>query len=138
MAQIVIDASVFMQLLLSEAYSEQAHALREAYLSRKFGIAVPSLFAYEVLNAARYSKAYSVGELESLSEAVEWYRFEVHNVDTDFSKAIARAAMKYNLSVYDAAYVVLAQATGSVLYTADTEIIDKVKGPHVRHIKDFK
>ncbi len=137
MEQVVIDASVFVKLIIREEYSENAIALRDSYISRRLDIIVPSLFPYEVMNAAKYSKSYTVTELETLGETLDNYRFGVFEFGANYSRAITKMANKHDITVYDAAYVALAEMTGSILYTADSRLIRDTGLPFVRHIKEF-
>ena len=125
-------------MLIQEKYSENAYSLRDAYIGKTIDIIVPSLFHYEVLNAIKYSKAYSWNELETISETLENYRFGVFNFTTNFAKIIVSISTKYNITMYDASYVALASLTNSKFYTSDEKLIKAVRLPFVCHIKDFK
>ncbi len=138
MDQIVVDASVFAKLFIKEEYSENAYALRDAYISKKVDIIVPSLFPYEVLNALRYSASYDEKELENLAETLDGYKLGVFDFNANLGKRISVMASKYNISIYDASYVALASMMNSLLYTADEKLIKKVGLDFIKHIKDFE
>lgn len=138
MDPVVIDASVFVKLIIEEEYSENSVALRDAYIAKKMDIIVPSLFPYEVMNAAKYSNAYNEKELETIGETLENYRFGIYNFNSNFAKVIADISNKYDITMYDASYVALADMTRSLFYTADNKIIKATKLPFVKHIKDFE
>ncbi len=138
MDQIVIDASVFVKLISDETYSDKAYEIRDAYISKKLDILVPSLFPYEVLNALKYSKAFNELELENAADAIEDYGFGNFEMNREFGKLIAKLVTKYNITVYDASYVALATMIKSELYTTDQKLIDKINIDFVKHLKDFK
>jgi predicted nucleic acid-binding protein len=50
---------------------------------------------------------------------------------------MARVSLRHNVTIYDAAYVALAENLGRKLYTAD-EVLVKKFPKRVIHIKDFK
>jgi predicted nucleic acid-binding protein len=137
MGQIVIDASVFLKLISEEVYSEKAYEIRDAYISKKLDILVPSVFPYEVLNALRYSKAFKGEELESVVDAIEDYGFGSFEMNRDFAKKVATTATRYNITVYDASYIALAAITDSNFYTTDQKLLDNASLPFVKHLKDF-
>jgi predicted nucleic acid-binding protein len=134
----VIDANIFVKLLIKEEYSEYAYLVRDAYISGDAEILVPSLFNYEVLNAVRYSKTYSSMELEEVPGFIDDYGFTSFEMSGKFSSEVVRIALKYKIAVYDASYIALASITGSVLYTADQPLIDAVKLNFVKHIKGYR
>lgn len=138
MDQVVIDASVFVKLFIDEEYSENAYSLRDSYIVKDLAIFVPSLFQYEVLNALKYSKSFNTSELEKLAEALDNYKFGSFSLIGNFAKVTMDLAVKYNISVYDASYVALAEITNSEFYTADDKLIKAAKLPFIKHIRDFE
>jgi predicted nucleic acid-binding protein len=50
------------------------------------------------------------------------------------SRTVESAYLLYGLTLYDSAYVALADILNSILYTADIELLDKVSKPYVRHL----
>lgn len=138
MDRIVIDANVCIKLFVNEEYSENAYALRDAYVSKAIDIAVPSLFPYEVLNAIKYSKSYNEEELERIGEALENYKFGVFNFETKYAREIIRFSEGYSITVYDAAYVALASLLNTKLYTSDDKLIRALNLPFVIHIREFR
>jgi len=64
--KIVVDASVVAKWFLEEEYSGKALQLRDDYARGLLTVAAPSLLEYEVLNALKYSGAYSARELKEI------------------------------------------------------------------------
>ena len=138
MDKVVVDASVFAKLFIKEEYSENAYALRDAYIAKKVDIIAPSLFPYEVLNALKYSESYDEKELESLAETLDGYKLGIFDFNANLGKRISSVAAKYNMTIYDAAYVALAEMMNTTLYTADERLIKKARSNFIRHIKEFE
>jgi predicted nucleic acid-binding protein len=116
---IVLDASAVVDLLLNDglpkAFQGQLNGSDETFL-------VPHLLDVEVLSAIR-----------RLSAA---QRIEAHRAELLLRRLVELPAERYshapllgriwelrhNFSAYDATYIALAEATGSVLYTRDAKL----------------
>lgn len=116
---IVIDASVVVDLVLN--LEGLATAARER-LRDEDGFAAPEVFDLEVLSAIRRRER--AGELSSrrARAAVDAVReLGVHRVSHD--PLIDRIfLLRQRVSVYDAAYVALAEALGVPLITSDAKL----------------
>ncbi len=138
MDRIVVDSSVFVKLISDEPDSAKAFELRAAFIAGQVEILVPSLFNYEVLNAAKYSKGYDQKELEELAGMIDDYEFLAFELSGNFSRQTAIVAIRLGITLYDASYVALAMMSEAILYTSDQPLIDAVKQDFVRHIRDYK
>jgi len=133
----VIDASVAAKWFLAEPESQTSLELRRAHVDARVVLNAPVFLPFEVANALRYhallgaeSVAVAVGKLfgvqirldppapESLSQAVE-------------------VAYRTGLTVYDAAYLALAERLDCTLYSADERQIAAAPS-RVVHIRDFR
>ena len=116
---IVLDASVVVELL---ANGPLAGAIREELDGRNESFLVPYLIDIEVLSALR--------------RLVAGRRIDAHRSE-EFLEGLAtlpveRCAhtpligriweLRHNFTAYDAAYIALAEATGSVLFTCDEKL----------------
>ncbi len=135
--KIVVDASIIAKWFLDEEYSSEALMLRNDYVRGLFIIAVPTLLEYEVLNALKYSRVYSMEELLEIGNAINKYGFLVYELENDYKKLTIMIAEESGLSIYDAAYVALAKYLNTKLYTADNEIIEKFPKIAI-HIREYK
>lgn len=61
----VLDASVVLKWFIEEEDSVQALRLREEFYTGEREIVVPDLLLFEVANALRYNKSFSVGAVQS-------------------------------------------------------------------------
>jgi len=135
---VVVDACVIVKWFVDEEHSKVARLLRDSYVNGLVEIAVPALMPYEVLNALKRSGAYGKDELKEIAEVLEDYQFETYELSGDLAKSTIEIAMGKRLTIYDASYVALAGKLETVLYTADDEIIRKIRDENlVRHIRHY-
>jgi predicted nucleic acid-binding protein len=135
--KVVLDASVVAKWYLKEKYSEQALKIRDDYISGRITIAVPSLLDYEVLNALKYSGVYSEQELKDIARSLNKYSFEQWKFKDELKDEAVKIASKYNITIYDASYLALANLTKAPFYTTDEELLNKTAELKIaRHLKD--
>ena len=127
----VIDASVGVKLVITEALSKEAHALF-AHLAADPAVRfyVPDLFDIECANIlwkqvqrAGYPLKDAQLNLANLT-ALAMHRLPVTMLASD---ALAIAA-NHAISAYDACYVATAQRQGVPLITADSKLVSKMSG----------
>jgi predicted nucleic acid-binding protein len=123
---IVLDASVVVELLTNGALAD---SLRRDLAASNDSFIVPHLLDVEVANALR--------------KLVAGQRFDSHRSQEFLAGLAALPAerfshlpllarmweLRHNFTAYDAAYIALAEATNSVLYTTDEKLR---KGRHAR------
>lgn len=126
-----------MKWYLEEEYSDGARLLRDAFVKGQVGKTVPSLMYYETLNALRYSKVYDEKELVMAAESMSKYGFDVWQPTGSVYRESGRISLNREISVYDAAYVALAEHLHVPLYTGDNDLVTRFPG-RARHIKNFK
>jgi predicted nucleic acid-binding protein len=136
--KIVLDASVIAKWYLKEKYSEQAINLRDEYISGHITIAAPTLLEYEVLNALKYSGAYSEQELTDIAHSLNKYGFEYWRLEKLKSETI-KIASRYDITIYDASYLALAILIKASFYTVDEELLSRITELEMaKHLKDAK
>jgi predicted nucleic acid-binding protein len=137
MVQIVLDASVIAKLFLKEEWSDAAIRLKDSHIEGKIEVTVPSLLKYELMNALRY-KNFAKEEIKEALEVVRDYGFSIIELDDRLFDKVAELSVDYNISVYDAAYIILAEDTGALFYTADKKVLLKVKKlKFVKHLSEL-
>lgn len=132
---VVVDASVaFKWWDQKEKHSKKAQVFLKNYLDK---IIVPDLILYELANAWATKTKLTVSDakrnledLKNLNILVEPPSFELMVKAVEFSK-------KYQVSVYDASYAVLAQAKKCNLITADTKFASQVNLPYVKTLTGY-
>ncbi len=116
---IVLDASVVVELLTNGALAD---SIRDELAGRSESFLVPHLIDIEVLSALRRLAAvrridpYRSGQFLSELEVLPAERYS----HIPLMERIWE--LRRNFTVYDAAYIALAEATDSVLYTCDKKL----------------
>ncbi len=137
---VVPDTSVVIKWFRQgEVVAEEAKALRSAYLDGEIQLTVPALLAYELANVLRYKDDLTTAQVE---EAVQ----SLFDLDLEWvppsaalmrrAAAIARAA---GVTVYDAAFVALAESVQATFVTADEQLVRRLAAwPFVLHLGDVQ
>lgn len=138
MSAIVADASVIVRWFVEEEHSEPALRLRDDQVEQRVRIVIPSLAGYEVLNALRYSGSFGAEELVEASRALDGYQFMEVGMGGRYAEVAVRISLDYGVTVYDAAYLSIAKLKGLEVYTADEELLRRVKKlGFARHVKEY-
>lgn len=120
--RVVLDASIAVALLVEEVGSPAARRLAGRWLDSPTQLLVPGHFWLELTNVLVRRKG--VTPPEALEGLVLLDAFEPETVEVDRpALLLALGAMsRHALTAYDAAYVALAQVTGSRLATFDSRL----------------
>lgn len=134
---LVLDASVVVKWFSKEEDSEKAIELRDKFVNREVFIVCPDLVLYEVANALRYNKNLDENDI---SEAIgSLYDMEI-DIIVPTKEVMARAikfAREFNITVYDAVYVSLADILNAKLITADKMLVKACKRDFVVSLSDL-
>ena len=116
---IVLDASVVIELLANGALAD---SIRNEFTGREESFIVPHLIDVEVMSAFRRLVAeqridsHRIGQFLAGLAALPAERYS-------HTPLIGRIwELRHNFTAYDAAYIALAEATDSVLYTCDQKL----------------
>ncbi len=129
-AKFVIDASVALKWQFKdESETEAALKMLADFIEGKISIFSPTLFAYEVVSAVHI--AVSRNRIAE-DEGIEIIRdiLGIGVVLANFSgleEHTFRIAKTYKRSVYDCAYIALAQKEGCNFYTGDKRLFNSIK-----------
>ena len=138
MSEIVVDTSVIVKWYIPEQHHEQARALRDAYLDGEFDLVAPALMPFEAVNALKYSGHYEGESLKEASKSLPEYGIDL--VSFNKTGPIAEIANDLDITIYDAAYIALAQNHDTKAYTADGNLLDNLKGDYSElgeHIRTY-
>ena len=121
MSELVLDASVLLKWFHTEGepHVEQARRLRAGFEAGEFTILASSLLWLEVLNVAARRLRWAREQLEQLAARLEG--LGVVMVEPELAH-VARWATA-GLTAYDAAYVAIAEQSGTELVTDDAELV---------------
>jgi predicted nucleic acid-binding protein len=127
--QAVIDASVALKWRLrDEEATSQADALLEDFLASKLDLFTPTLFDYEIANALKV--AVTMGRLtedEALTAIADFQQYDIERYDFRRIQRLAfQLASQHKRSVYDGAYLALAQSKRIWFYTGDRRLFNAV------------
>jgi predicted nucleic acid-binding protein len=138
MALAVVDASVVVKWFLEEEYTAPARRLREDFLEGSLRLQVPSLLPFEVLNALRYNPNFPVRALPAASRALDAAGLLTVPLFGEYAERTVAASSRFDLTIYDAAYVALADLADCSLYTGDRELIALAPTrTEIVHIRDY-
>ncbi|MHA2156845.1 MAG: type II toxin-antitoxin system VapC family toxin [Candidatus Hodarchaeales archaeon] len=126
MQQIVVDASIVVKWFIREKFSELALKVRDSFVDGQFRLISSSLLHYEVLNALKYSKLFLDSELELAATSLENYGIILVPLNGTYTQTVVKLAETYDLSIYDAAYIGLADILDVQAYSADRKLVNKV------------
>ncbi|PSQ28349.1 PIN domain nuclease [Halobacteriales archaeon QS_9_68_17] len=138
MSEIIVDTSVVVKWYIPERHHEQARALRDAYLDGEFDLVAPALMPFETVNALKYSGHYEGERLEEASKSLPEYGIDL--VPFDKTGSVAEIANDLDITIYDAAYIALAQNYDTKAYTADRNLLDDLDGDYnelAEHIETY-
>lgn len=136
---VVVDASVATKWFVEEEHSTNALELRDDYVNGLVDIEAPELMPFEVINALRYNPEFGEEDLKDSAKALERYSLQLFPLLGELAEKTIENALKYGITVYDSAYVSLAELEGKRLYTSDERLITKLKVvPWIHHIGEYK
>ena len=122
----ILDASVLISAFFPDEAQSQAQAVLRAHAAGRERLKAPALIVYEVTNAvwqAERRGRISSAQAAEILQAASGLDIELLPFQCGESLPLAR---KFNRSAYDAAYLVLAEARGEKLITADERLYNAV------------
>lgn len=130
---IIVDSSVIFKWFdTSEKNYLDAKLLLRQHLSRESEIYIPDLLLYELTNAWATKTNLNEKDIKANLERLEKYALQTVPANFIILKKAASFSKKYQVSVYDAIYAVIAEEKECDLITADDKFADKV---NLRFIK---
>ncbi len=129
-ARYVLDASVAAKWFTrhEEADRQKAISLRALHQSGGCTLVIPEFSLLEILNAVRFSPRAEEADAIRALGFLEQLRLAIVPLDWDLLRKATAIAWGYQVALYDAAYVALAERQGFPLLTADEVMVRKMKG----------
>lgn len=122
----VADASIILAWLLPDEREEKIEKVFAAYRQKQNNIFAPKLLLYELINGLKSAILRKRIDKEEAFEAIDvFWRMKFRLFDqSGEEKTILKLADKLTISVYDAAYVVLAKKLKVKLLSLDKHLIN--------------
>jgi predicted nucleic acid-binding protein len=137
----VLDTSVIIKWFsyANEAELEAAHRLRDLMVAGQCQATVPDLLLYELANALRHNPSFDRTDVTDALKAVIDLDLTVRPAEPEVLDRAIEIAGDFDLTVYDAYFVALAEAEGMSFVTADHRFFNKVKGlGYIRRLDDLR
>lgn len=126
---IAIDASVVLKWWLrDEEATAEADNLQDDFLDGKLKLIAPALLDYEVANVLKVAVVRNrIDQADALAAIADLTNYSIERFDIrPHQQSAFQLACQYQRSVYDASYVIVAQAYGVELYTGDKRLFNAV------------
>jgi predicted nucleic acid-binding protein len=141
LAALVIDASVLVKPFTrhNEADRAKSLALLERHALRRCRLAMPEFGRFEVVNAIRFSRHADEGQTTAALRALDQFGLDFVVLAPPALERAVALSWDRGVSVYDAAYVALAETLDAPLITADTKLSTRLQGhPLLQLLADFE
>lgn len=124
----LLDASVILKWFIEdEKLIKQALKLRQSFLDGKIDLILFKLSYLEVVNILSCKKQITAVQIKNIISALDLLNVSVQEIDLPTLKRAVDFSKKYQLSVYDAAYIALAEKFKVKFITCDEKMFRKVK-----------
>src|SRR2546428_7033902 len=134
MALAVVDASVVAKWFLQGEEPLTGRRVREDFLEGSLRLRVPSLLPFEVLSALKYNPNFPSRGLLAASRALDAAGLLTVPLFGEYAERTVAIASRFDLTIYDAAYVALADIADCTLFTAHERLLDvPLKCPGLTH-----
>lgn len=136
---VVIDASVAYKWFTEEQPDFQAaFKIIEEHKLGKETIIAPELLLYELGNAWAMKTDLTLQQITSNLKKLQETNIELLNLDFVLIQKAVAFAKKYQVTVYDTIYAVLAKEKKCLLVTADKRFVEKMNLSFVRLLEEYK
>ena len=134
---VIVDTSIIFKWITDEDSSNSpALVLLEQFLNDKKGFLAPDIVLYEIANALSTKTTLNLEEAEKAWNIFDRLRLTITSPSLVFIKDCLKFSKKQHISVYDAAYIVLAKEKMCDFITAYAKLVTNVKLPFVKLLKD--
>ena len=143
MERVVIDSNVVVKWFIPEEHSERARHLRNDHLLGCVEATAPQYAILEVYNALRKYHARGLLDKVTLAKIIDLLhktRISLVNLENKTLDEALEYSLANHVTVHDAYYIVLARSLGTLFYTADDKLLERLgaKEPLIRHLKHYR
>jgi len=138
-----VDASVMARWFIpGEEYEEEALKIRNDYAQGKIQLYAPTLITYEVLNSiwkAVTRKLMKISQAKTYCQTISKIMPTTIKFESKDLEKVMEIAVKENITIYDAAYIITAIKTKSTLITADKKLLETSR-KYIKtiHLKEYE
>ncbi len=125
--KIVIDASVVTKWYSEEENTDKAVQYKESHVKGDVELTAPTLLLYEVANALNCKPDFTEEDVKDSINALIDLSLSIKPPTKEVAEKTISIARKYDISIYDASYMALAESLNVKLVTADEKLLEKVK-----------
>lgn len=128
---VCIDANIVIQLVIEEAYSDQARTLWRTWQNEDYQISAPPLLKYEITSVLRKYVSRGLRTLQESRQALQLaLAFNIQYLEpVDFHlRAFELADRLGRPAACDTHYLALAEHVGCEFWTADERLVNAVQG----------
>ncbi len=119
----IIDANIGVKWFAKEDGSDSARSILKDHIEEHTILCVPELFVYELTNALRYKKT-TVDQLKAIVHELFDFQLEYIPITEMIMEKAAELSFHYQLTIYDAVYLALAETLNARLITTDEKIMN--------------
>jgi predicted nucleic acid-binding protein len=133
---VVLDTSVVVKWYRQgEILAAPALKLRAAYLDGQTAVFVPALLAYELAKVLRYKTDLTAGQVQDAIRSLFDMGLEWVLPTSAAMRRAAEIAYACETTIYDAAFVALAESLSAIYITADERLARRLEAyPFVRFL----
>lgn len=141
MKSFAVDASTCLKWVFKdEISSENALHLQKLYLDEKIELVAPNLWVFEIANGIKTAYLRDRVPLNKcklkLKQLIKSSPYLV-NIEDEVEVCLNNA-LKYQISVYDSAYITLAIIYKVTLISSDTKLVNKINSPDIAlNLRDY-
>lgn len=136
---VILDTSVvYKWFAKNEEDSLLALSILQKHVNGQEKIIVPGLILYELANAWVTKKAIPSARIKTNLKDLQEAGLGIESSTFDLIAKAVTFAKKYNVTVYDAIYAVLAKEKGCKLITADKKFAEKINLPFIKLLQEYK
>jgi predicted nucleic acid-binding protein len=136
---LLLDSSVVLKWFRrSEVLCEEAVWVRQAYLKGQIRLHLTDLLFYEVANVLRCKPDLNTMIVQKAMESLFEMRLPIERLSADRLARSIEVAFKYQVTLYDATFVAIAESANLDLLTADLKLARRLgKLPHIMYLGNF-
>lgn len=135
---VVVDTSIAYKWVREEDARHLSLDLLYNFLSGKEKVIIPDLLLYELANVLSFKTELSLKDIEEAWGLFIDFNVPIFTPSPHFLKKCLRFAKKYQVTVYDATYAILAKDKRCNLITADKKFVEKINLPFVKLLEEYK